>query len=739
MIKKECFISPSPKKLRIRKGTFLIAKELSILLAEKSSKKETLAAKYLISYLKKFNVKAKIYKKKELCKGKTIILSTLDRLEETKLTEDIYKKLLPSYKGDQGYYLSSFSRNRVYLVGTGEQGVLYGMMSLIQLFRADKNNCLIPQIQIIDWPDFEYRCASNWLIHGETTRWGYDWGDGVESFVKRTKKKLEFCLKYKINMVHFEGFNWDCKKFPGYAGKMRELNRYARERGISLVFGGYGIGLGGRGKKTGLVGIDFVRGLGDKNRISYPEGKVYQCCGDFRNEETRFNGTCRSNEELNKLKRTTLAKYVKMIEPGALYIHHEDLARYEKVQKWWDWRCNRCREKWPNNKLEAVDGAAGAVAEGYNWLCEAVYSVKNKKSGYDGEKDCRIILISPLYTHDAEPDVVWNKEIEFWKNVSRQMKHSGNVYFGFREQFLRKDTGKKRITELSKAMESVGKEHKIYLFAVGGADLYTNDLLFVSTPALNYLFEKADIVFNFSGHLHQEPLQVLNSEYQWNVNSPWYTEKLSTYEKVRKKWTEHTSKKFMPEEIYGEKGFLEKICLKIYGKEAGKYMAQIYRLGKTQYDGPLSIMDYPEPYTKLPVSYVSLKEMDSHSLFVTYWSEKLSSTTKALKLAGLALASNEFNEEQREDVEWFFKCLTVGEKFAGIFLTVYSAAGEKSRQKKETEIKDIKKKINQLKKYLKNNFSFNITSPGNSDIEVWTDCLRSLSGLFHKLCYVFYA
>ena len=40
-------------------------------------------------------------------------------------------------------------------------------------------------------------------------------------------------------------------------------------------------------------------------------------------------GSCRSNEELNHRKAEELREYVAAVEPGALYIHHEDFGGFE--------------------------------------------------------------------------------------------------------------------------------------------------------------------------------------------------------------------------------------------------------------------------------------------------------------------------------------------------------------------------------------------------------------------------
>ena len=78
----------------------------------------------------------------------------------------------------------------------------------------------------------------------EIDRWSYDWGDGIEAYTKRVKRKLDLCLRQKINMVLFHGFGWGTDLFPEFPALMQELNQYARQRGIHLMTGGYGASYG---------------------------------------------------------------------------------------------------------------------------------------------------------------------------------------------------------------------------------------------------------------------------------------------------------------------------------------------------------------------------------------------------------------------------------------------------------------------------------------------------------------
>ncbi|HYI96499.1 MAG TPA: hypothetical protein VEX68_23350 [Bryobacteraceae bacterium] len=119
---------------------------------------------------------------------------------------------------------------------------------------------------------------------------------------------------------------------------MRRLNRYARERRIRLIYGGYGAAYDLASRPGEYQGAPHL------NRDSYPDGHVYSRLnypGGKPNVGTL--GTCRSNDTLNRVKGEELVRFVDAVESGAVYIHHEDCCVFEDFQKAWLGRCDRCR------------------------------------------------------------------------------------------------------------------------------------------------------------------------------------------------------------------------------------------------------------------------------------------------------------------------------------------------------------------------------------------------------------
>jgi hypothetical protein len=230
------------------------------------------------------------------------------------------KTLTDSGHFGQSYIIATPDDASLWIVGAGEQGALFGIMTALQLIHRGTSGVEISGVYIRDYPDFEFRAAADWLLNIEINRWAFDRGQGVEAFARLCERKLDEALRYKINMVVIDGFGWGLKqRFPGYGELMRRLNGYARARGIHLVFGGYGASYG----MAYQTGPSYEEGayLGEafKNRESYPDGPVYRCMGfpqGRQGVDPATLGSCRGNEDLNHLKAAELGPSWRLLSPA---------------------------------------------------------------------------------------------------------------------------------------------------------------------------------------------------------------------------------------------------------------------------------------------------------------------------------------------------------------------------------------------------------------------------------------
>lgn len=571
-------IIPTPKWVEEKKGKFWLLQgkeKATIVIDEKSTSKERLSADYINKILKKdyrlsgLNIKVPSELTSEEKNGNLILIGNLENNFLFKDYQQLLKEdeeFLQNQKSEQVYIINFFPNKVnpesgvVFLSGKKDQGTLYAAVSFTQLIRREKNDYFAQPVQIRDYPDFEYRWPGSAI------------------------KDVDEALRWKINLSPYyyiyDSFN------PEKSGNLT-TNRYARERGIKPV--------------NGVLG-----NLTLKNRKSYPDGATYECIGE-EDAENFTLGYCPSNEELLKLKCEMLKRFVERTEPGCLYIHFLDMDTYESTEIAWKNRCPECRKRWPSDVLEAIDGKAGAQSYVFNKFCEAIFSVK-KGDGYDAKEDCLVLFVSAPYCRWSEPDSAWEKEIEYYVNVSKNMKYVSNVEFCMREEGPREDGKKMRVLELAEALKKRGKGHEVFLYFAGGdkRTTYRNwpvrhqiPFYWLASPVMSQSFEGANtILVTCATHL------ALKAEYMWNrkpVGGYWIAPE------NRGEWGGKYASLItpvLPTEIFSKGKFFDRVYQNIYGEKAGSYIAEGLRPITFQ-GGTIS----PEP------SYTWLELIDKSWLF----------------------------------------------------------------------------------------------------------------------------
>lgn len=492
------------------------------------------------------------------------------------------RQVLTGANNGQAYVLRTFGEKKVLIAGA-PQGVLYGAMTLLQLLDAlgDGGARAIPGVYIRDVPAFELRTAG-WLLNGEANRWSYDRGRGAEAYERLCERKLEMCLKYKINAVMFDGFGFGLKeRRADYPGMMRRLNRFARERGIRLIHGLYGAGFGMEYQMGPLYEDARYLGTVFRNRVAYPDGALYSCLGYPEHRvkagvDAGTMGTCRSNDAMNALKAEELREYMCAVQPGGVYIHNEDYGGFDTLQKYWLKRCPTCSARWPNDDAAAADGAAGGVANGFKYLIEAINSVRDPETGYDAVRDCTIFLTSPLYTPSSPSTEDWSKAITHWKNVALALPRTENTCVVFREVFRQPHGAVRWVDCFNRAMDDADVRLPVFMYFLCGGDNWCNDNPFVATPCLDHVFRGAQGVYNANGSAYQEPQQLLNAECAWNAGAG--RDLLGTLQAKdeQKLWSELLTSDAKPEGVFGAGGFLERACASLYGDRASRAMAKVF-------------------------------------------------------------------------------------------------------------------------------------------------------------------
>ena len=586
-------------------------------------------------------------------------------------TQEI-KEQTKKYAKEQGYYLSK-KGDKIIIAAYSECGAMYALMTLDQLFYE---NALPESFEIKDSPDFKHR-ANKWLIWTEAGIWSYDRGDGIEAFKKRTIRKLDMCLKYKVNMVVFDNFGLESERFPGYNDLVRYLNREARKRKVYLLHGAYAMSYGLIGQGKGVL-----RTQAHMNRKSYPDGEVYKCIGTFVDGSPldvitgREYGTCLSNDALMECKLKEIKEYLKNVEPGALYFHNMDAD--DIIEPLWKARCDDCRKKWPNDDLFAEDGCAGAFAYFFKNLYEGIRAVKSDDGKYDAEKDTIVYFVSPGYLYMGKRNELVENSRKFWQKVSELLPHYENLFIGFRENSFNIETNENVYDVLKKGWKNCDFASICFC----GGDGFYSDKLFVPGGLFNHLMKSAASMVTENGNGNQEALQVFNAEYMWNAdNSAYYNipDMPDNYKDFEPFYIAYLKGVTRPEEIYGDEGFLKIICEKLYGKGAAEDFKQLFTVHGEDGAPPLTSPCSCEIYTNFskvvfPMRWDNdeLPEEAEKGLTINKILNKFIqmdyATKKAKEISAKIYREKKYFPELEEDVAWLKDNFAICEHFTDMLV-----------------------------------------------------------------------
>lgn len=760
----EAPVLPTPQFYEFLEGEIALPKgpvEVGLVLPARIEPPTKVATELIRQRLKEAKIEARVVERKvgqALDKnGINLFLLPFSELptslQNSILTNEDRSLLAGSNRTGQEYVLVTRPKERAaYLVGQSGQGVLNAAVSLLQLMADEERQVRIPAIHLRDFPDFKYRMAADWLSNVEINRWVYDWGDGVKGYVGRIKRKLDLCSRYKINMVLAHGFGWGTEFFPGFAAMMKNLNGYARDRGIRMVTGGYGASYGIAYQSGPLYEEAPYLGKVFRNQESYPSGKLYQCMGFSYSKDpsidTRTLGSCRANEALNALKADELRQYVAKTEPGGLYLHHEDFGGFEGSQRSWLQRCDRCRKRWPSDDLRAPNGGAGGLAHGYRALIEAVQSVKNSQTGYDAARDCTLILVSPVYDANPESQTDWDNVLNLWRSIGKALPRSPNVEICFREVFPLKGSTRKWVPDFNRAMVEERLPFKAFMFFAGGADNYQSDYPLVASPTLSRSFLGAEALYNGGGGINQEPFQLINAEYSWNSRSNGFFTDPGKYEEAMDLWKKYRENELLPDPLFGPDGMLDRVCTLLYGRRAGKHVAELNRrfvsVGEDQTPPAMWTKLYPlsvlwrslavdsAAWTKKIADpklkrFLNEKGVDSagyHKNMASRWAKWKEVTELGVRQVQGALRESDLKLESRADLEYFSRCLSVGVRFSELISDLHAWLAGNERQ--EALLRSSREKTKALESFIHGSFMTDMIDPSGGDIRAWLAALKKI-------------
>ncbi|OGV48798.1 MAG: hypothetical protein A2017_21475 [Lentisphaerae bacterium GWF2_44_16] len=227
----------------------------------------------------------------------------------------------------QGYTISTINNGkaRIYaLAGHDKEGLLYAAVTLCKLITRDNDNVVFPDVNVSDWPDVLYRCASSLEWEFRKRFWENSTNDAESG-----KKYIDWALEHKINMIW--GISGDdpysCTGSPAYkTAEMRKwlkaVNSYAKERNIYVML-----------PQTFAIGISIYD-------IDKPD---YKGCLNYK--EGLF---CWSRDKLIDKKIAALNQFLKDSDYSGIVFRSIDARNCL-----WEDRCDSCKKRFGDDRTKA--------------------------------------------------------------------------------------------------------------------------------------------------------------------------------------------------------------------------------------------------------------------------------------------------------------------------------------------------------------------------------------------------
>ena len=521
---------------------------------------------------------------------------------------------------EQGYILRR-NEDGLTLTAQSSIGFLYGLMTLLQVAEQAP-----ARFTIYDKPQIRFRGNMN-TLWAESGVWTYDFGDGLDAAVKRLKNAIDQMAKAKLNFIYVDAFGFRTERFPGYDATMREISEYGRIRGVRMMAGGYGMGYG-----LSALG-NFYMGKVFYNRYPYPDGELYPCIGRCGNSEDdpieslggREYGTCLSNDDLTADKISEIRDYIRATGIRTFYLHNMDADEIHGPL--WRGRCEHCRKRYPNDDLFAKDGCAGAFADFYDKIMDALLPEF---------PDLLICPVSPGYAYAyGTNDEAFEKCRKFWAATLTYCRNADKLIPLFRELFYQWDEPKLRFELLAETVPSFGS------IFFSSSDGHYSDKIYTPSAAYAAAMKDADMILCANGGALQKPIQLTNAEFLWNpTGSAFYQLEIAENNQACMEHYDAFREGYIrPDGIYGEDGLLETSCKLLFGKENAKKIADIFRIQGKNGESPIFTACNTELWTKgsrvnFPMLWDTPMEKKDQKLCRERFYESTLATAKANTLLG---------------------------------------------------------------------------------------------------------
>ena len=252
---------------------------------------------------------------------------------------------VPDDPGPQGYIIrcgrGTGGAMGCLLAGSDAQGMLYAAVTFRHMLEATEEGVVVNAANVRDWPDFKQRNLGRpfeetlrhpWApMHDAAQKGDMDRANELSvEHLEKVQRYLDWLLRHKINVMgahgSWSGGTWSITDWE--KGIIRQVNEYAKDRGITAVFGS---------------NISIGR---------YPQDKDNPDFADIVMHSSHKRYFCWSRLDYHHEKARRIAEYMRDCGYGALYLHDVDGGSWSNPALWND-RCELCKKTYGDDHAKA--------------------------------------------------------------------------------------------------------------------------------------------------------------------------------------------------------------------------------------------------------------------------------------------------------------------------------------------------------------------------------------------------
>jgi hypothetical protein len=250
----------------------------------------------------------------------------------------------PDDPGTQGYAIGSDINQRTptfALAGADEQGLLYAAVTFRHMLDLEDDQVVVRAANVRDWPDFRQRnlgapfeepLRDPWAaMHSAAEKGDMERAKELSvAHIEKMQRYIDWLLRHKINMMAAHG-SWsggEAGLTDWEKGVIRQINDYAKQRGITAVSG---------------ANISIGR---------YPQDKDNPDFADIVMHQSHKRYFCWSRLDYHRKKARQIAEYMRDCGYGALYLHDVDGGGWSNPALWDD-RCELCKRTYGDDHAKA--------------------------------------------------------------------------------------------------------------------------------------------------------------------------------------------------------------------------------------------------------------------------------------------------------------------------------------------------------------------------------------------------